>query len=188
MRIITGTLKGRRIQIPKTLNVRPTTDRCKEGMFSAIEARKYLEGASVLDLFAGSGNLGFEAISRGAERVLFVDSDRNNLKNIEKTAQKFDVADQIRTHCAKIEDYIEGPAVPYDLIFCDPPYTYPLIGKMIDRLLEGSWLKEDGWMIVEHDKHHDYTEHPHCFFSRAYGRTTVSIFTPNPEIFSPDND
>ena len=70
MRIITGSLKGRRFEIPKGLNVRPTTDRTKESMFNKIEAYKFIEGTRVLDLFAGSGNLGFEAISRGAREVL----------------------------------------------------------------------------------------------------------------------
>ncbi|MGD8428615.1 MAG: RsmD family RNA methyltransferase, partial [Balneolaceae bacterium] len=67
MRIITGTLKGRQIHIPNTLNVRPTSDRTKEGLFSTLDARKYIRDASVLDLFAGSGNLGIEAISRGVK-------------------------------------------------------------------------------------------------------------------------
>src|SRR5699024_7949773 len=88
MRIITGLLKGRRIHIPNTLNVRPTTDRTKESMFSILDARKHILGTRVLDLFGGSGNLGFEALSRGAENVLFVDSDRRNIQHIERSEER----------------------------------------------------------------------------------------------------
>lgn len=180
MRIITGTLKGRQINIPKTLDVRPTTDRTKESMFSVIEAHKYIDGARVLDLFAGSGNLGFEAISRGAQSVLFVDSERNNLKNIEKTAAGFEVADRVRTHCATAEEFVEGRATPYDFIFCDPPYDYPMMDELVGHILQGGWLSDGGWFLLEHDKRHHFEEHPHCFFSRAYGRTIVAIFQKHP--------
>lgn len=84
MRIITGKLKGRRITIPKGLDVRPTTDRTKESIFNKIEVYKYLDGATVLDLFGGSGNLGFEAISRGVKNVTFVEIDPKNVALIEK--------------------------------------------------------------------------------------------------------
>ena len=85
MRIITGKLKGRQIKIPKGLDVRPTTDRTKESIFNKIEVYKYLEGSVILDLFGGSGNLGFEAISRGAKSVTFVDLNPRNISLIENT-------------------------------------------------------------------------------------------------------
>src|SRR6056297_2511192 len=103
MRIITGTLKGRQINIPNTLNVRPTAARTKEGLFSILDARKYIRGANVLDLFAGSGNLGIEAISRGADNVLFVDNDRRNIKHIENITREFEISDQIRTVTSPVE-------------------------------------------------------------------------------------
>lgn len=176
MRIITGTLKGRRINIPKTLDVRPTTDRTKESLFSVIEARKFIRDTQVLDLFAGSGNLGFEAISRGASTVLFVDNDRRNIRHIEKVADQFDVASQIRTVILAVENFLRGPAVPYDIIFSDPPYDYPLMHEMVEIVLTEGWLQENGWFILEHDKRHDFSDHDRCTFSKAYGRTIVSIF------------
>ncbi len=176
MRIITGSLKGRRIHIPNTLDVRPTSDRTKEGLFSAIESRIYIQETRVLDLFAGSGNLGFEAISRGASNVLFVDNDRRNIRLIEKTADQFRVASQIRTVTSAVEDFLQGPAMPYDLIFSDPPYDYPLMQEMVDVILAKGWLQENGLFILEHDKRHDFSGHDRCMFSKAYGRTTVSIF------------
>ena len=176
MRIITGTLKGRKINIPGTLNVRPTSDRTKEGLFSVIEARRYIRDADVLDLFAGSGNLGIEAISRGASSVLFVDNDHYNIRHIEKVGKEFGISDRIRTAVSDVADFLSGPPIPYDIIFCDPPYDYPQMEEMIDWVLSGEWLKKEGWFVLEHDKRHDFTGHPHCFFSKAYGRTIVTIF------------
>lgn len=177
MRIITGILKGRRIHIPKTLNVRPTSDRTKEGLFSILEARKYIRNTTVLDLFAGSGNLGFEAISRGASNVLFVDSDRRNVKHIEKVAKEFNVSDKVRTVTSSVEKFMEGMPLPYGIIFSDPPYDYPHMYEMIETITSGGWLAEGGWLILEHDKRHDFTDHPHCAYYKEYGRTHVSIFT-----------
>ena len=82
MRIITGKLKGRQLETPLDLNIRPTADRCKESMFNIIEARKGIHNARVLDLFAGTGNLGFEAISRGAAHVTSVDSSPESARMI----------------------------------------------------------------------------------------------------------
>lgn len=186
MRIITGKLKGRQIKIPKGLDVRPTTDRTKESIFNKIEVYKYLEGSVILDLFGGSGNLGFEAISRGAKSVTFVDLNPRNISLIEKNAADFGVEGQVRTNTADVQRFLSGMAIPYDFIFCDPPYDYEWMDEMIAQILENNWLKEDGWFILEHDKYHNYKEHPHCFFSKAYGRTTVSIFEKHP-VDSDDN-
>lgn len=176
MRIITGTLKGRQISIPNTLNVRPTAARTKEGLFSILDARKYIRGANVLDLFAGSGNLGIEAISRGASKVLFVDSDRRNIKHIESVGREFGISDQIRTVTSPVEKFLEGMPLPYDIIFADPPYDYSLMEEMINKITGDGWLAENGWLLLEHDKRHDFTEHPHCAYYKEYGRTHLSIF------------
>jgi len=176
MRIITGSLKGRRFEIPKGLNVRPTTDRTKESMFNKIEAYKFIEGTRVLDLFAGSGNLGFEAISRGAREVLAVDLDVGNLKLIDKISSTWEIDHQIRTVAIDVQQFLESPAQSFEFIFCDPPYHYEWMDQMIEQILTNGWLSSSGWFLLEHDKYHDYTDHSHCFFSKAYGRTTVSIF------------
>lgn len=176
MRIITGKLKGRKLEVPGADVVRPTSDRTKESMFNVIEIHKGFGGMDVLDLFAGSGNLGFEAISRGATRVLFVDSDRKSIEYIEKMARQFDVAAQVATRLIPVETHIGYSAKPCDIIFADPPYDYPDMPGMADVILNNGWLKPEGWFILEHDVRHDFKGHPHCFFSRPYGRTIVTIF------------
>lgn len=167
--------------MPDTLDARPTTDRTKEGLFSTIDSHKYIRDAQVLDLFAGSGNLGFEAISRGAGNVLFVDSNRKSINHIEETAREFQVDDQIRLASIAVEDFLKGPAVPYDLIFADPPYNYAGTEGIITTILEKGWLQPTGWLIVEHNKYDDFRDHKKCIIEKEYGKTLVSIFTPNPE-------
>lgn len=180
MRIITGTLKGRRLNAPATGEVRPTSERTKEGMFNVIDARRYFDNLAVLDLFAGSGNLGFEAISRGVERVVFVDSNRASVKVIEETAERFGVSNQVFTICTSVDRYLNGPPQKFDLIFADPPYDLEGMSEMVVQILEGGWLEEDGWFLLEHDKRHNFSEHPNCVFSKPYGRTIVSIFKMAP--------
>ncbi|MBO6584607.1 MAG: 16S rRNA (guanine(966)-N(2))-methyltransferase RsmD [Gracilimonas sp.] len=180
MRIITGKLKGRNFNIPKGLDVRPTTDRTKESIFNLIEARVFMEGTQILDLFAGSGNLGFEAISRGARHVTSVELDPQNVKQIEKTAAEFGIDDQMRIVCSDAQRFLNGMAIPYHFIFCDPPYDYPFMDELIDQVFEENWLTDEGWFILEHDKYKDFTDHPKCTFSKAYGRTIVSIFQKHP--------
>lgn len=176
MRIITGTLKGRNVPAPKTDLLRPTSDRTKEGIFSVIAARRYFESTRVLDLFAGSGNLGFEAISRGAESVLFVDQEAAHIRHIEKLAEMFGVEKQVSTRTAAVEEYLEQPGQTFDFIFADPPYDFFFMEGIIDLILEGDILNEQGWFILEHDKRHDFSGHPHCVYAKPYGRTIASIF------------
>lgn len=183
MRIITGTLKGRKIPAPKTDLLRPTADRTKEGIFSVIAARRYFESTTVLDLFAGSGNLGFEALSRGSESVLFVDKEHEHIRHIEKVAEKFGVESQILTRIMAVEEYLENPGQSFDFVFADPPYDYFFMTGIIDLVLERDVLNEDGWFILEHDKRHDFAEHPKCVYTRPYGRTIVSIFKNEPSDF-----
>ncbi len=180
MRIITGKLKGRKIPVPDTGELRPTSDRAKEGLFSVIAARRFFEGCRVLDLFAGSGNLGLEAISRGVDHAIFVDRNPEHIKHIEKLCREFNVDKQITTVLLPVEEYLKGNPTPFDLIFADPPYEYIYMNKMVETILENGWLNAEGWFILEHDKRHDFSSHAHCFYSKAYGRTTVSIFEVQP--------
>lgn len=188
MRIITGSLKGRRLYLPsKELDIRPTSDRTKEGMFGVITARKELEGTRILDLFAGIGNLGFEAISRGAQSVEFVDSSRYSISLVEKNAERLGVDSQVHCINMDVQRFIQGMPRAYDLIFADPPYDYPEFPELVDTVIDNGWLADDGWLVLEHDRRHDFTDHPNCAFSKPYGRTIVTIFVSY-QIFDPDSE
>lgn len=177
MRIITGKLKGRQLETPLDNAIRPTADRCKESMFNIIEVRKGLIDAVALDLFAGTGNLGFEAISRGARHVTSVDASPESARIIKAGAKHFEVENQIQFVAAEVGAYLDkGPAAKYDLIFADPPYDWAGIPSLPDRILNEGWLKDDGWLLLEHDARHNFVNHPRCVFAKPYGRTIVSIF------------
>ncbi|NBC64261.1 MAG: 16S rRNA (guanine(966)-N(2))-methyltransferase RsmD [Bacteroidetes bacterium] len=179
MRIITGKLKGRTIPVPKTGLLRPTSDRAKEALFSVIDARTYFVGTRVLDLFAGSGSLGLEAISRGADFCAFVDEEPEHIKHIEKLSLQFNIEDQVRTYTMDVEIFLETNPGGFDFIFADPPYDYYDFPGLVETILSGNWLNNDGMFILEHSKDNDFESHEHCVFSKAYGRTVIAMFKLN---------
>ena len=160
---------------------RPTVNELHPTM-KPIELYIYLMNNSskmddiVLDLFGGSGNLGFEAISRGARHATFVDNNRASVKIIEETAEQFGISEQIRAVFSAVDSFLSKFPRPYDLVFADPPYDYPAMDEIIERVLSDGWLAPNGWFLLEHDKRHNFSEHPNCVFSKPYGRTIVSIF------------
>lgn len=183
MRIITGKFKGRNIPVPKTGLLRPTSDRAKEALFSVIDARTYFDGTRVLDLFAGSGSLGLEAISRGAESCVFVDIESDHIKHIEKLGRQFNIDDQMRTFTMDVEMFLETNPGGFDFIFADPPYDYYDFPGLVETVLSGDWLSPGGWFILEHDKTNDFEPHEHCVYSKAYGRTVIAMFKLDDEDF-----
>ncbi len=188
MRIITGFLKGRRLYLPDNRrDIRPTSDRTKEGMFGVISARRELEGIRVLDLFSGTGNLGFESISRGAEIVEFVDNNRYAIKLIQENAKRLGVESQIHCILTDVQRFIHGSPRPFDLVFADPPYDYPEMPELVETITGNGWLQENGWLVLEHDRRYDFTAHPHCAFSKPYGRTIVTIFLSY-QVYDPHTD
>jgi len=156
---------------------RPSTARTRESLFSLIDSRIYLDGAEVLDLFAGTGALGLEAISRGAALVTFVEQQRPVLDYARENAAELDVEDQCFFVQGDAVAYLErysGP--PFDLIMADPPYKLEAMERMPDLAIPH--LKNDGVFTLEHSSHHWFDDHPHLMTSRAYGRTIVSLFRP----------
>ena len=148
MRIIAGELRGRPLTSPAGLATRPTSDRVREALFSMLASRLgSFEGLRVADLYAGSGALGLEAISRGAAHATFVESDRRAAAAITANAERLGVAERVRI--------LGGSALalprsdPFDLIFADPPYA-PGSGTAVVNSVAGSgWLASGGWMSVE---------------------------------------
>lgn len=177
MNIIAGRYGGHGLKSPQGHETRPSTARVRESLFSLVDARIYLDGAEVLDLFAGTGALGLEAISRGAALVTFVEQKRNVLEYARANAEKLGVEDQ----CI----FIQGDAVAYlreykgpelDLIMADPPYELEAMQELPD--LAVPQLQTDGVFTLEHSSHNWFDEHPHLMTSRPYGRTIVSLFRP----------
>ncbi|MBI4969315.1 MAG: 16S rRNA (guanine(966)-N(2))-methyltransferase RsmD [Rhodospirillales bacterium] len=152
MRVIAGRLKGRLLTAPQGRLVRPTADRARETLFNILAHGRFsdfaLEGAVVLDAFAGAGTLGFEALSRGAARLHFLDSDRAAVKAVEANASRLGVEDAIETHAA---DATKPPAAPEpcDFALLDPPYESGLAAPALVALDRMRWLKPKALAVIE---------------------------------------
>ncbi len=152
-RIIAGTAKGRRIRTPAGEHTRPTTDRVREALFSAVEHwAGSLHGLRVLDLYAGSGAVGLEAWSRGAEAVTFVESDRTTALLIEQNARDLGLRDAEVVALRVRRALGEEPRHRYDVVYVDPPYPLPEADLADDLRQLTAWLAPDALVVVERSK------------------------------------
>ena len=155
MRIVAGKLKGRAIVAPEGLGTRPTSDRARQAIFNVLEHAAWaepLQGARVMDLFAGSGALGFEAMSRGAAFALFVETDEDARGAIRDNADAFGIMGATRVHRRSAVDLGVRPGSDgeaFDLAFLDPPYGKGLGEQALARLIEGNWLKPGALVVFE---------------------------------------
>lgn len=155
MRIVAGQFKGRPIQAPKSDATRPTSDRARESLFNMLAHAAWapeLEGARVIDLFAGSGALGFEAISRGASFCLFVETAHAARGAIRQNIDTLSLFGKTRIHRRSATDLGEKPAglgTPFNLAFMDPPYHKGLVEPCLQVLRDGGWLAEDALVVIE---------------------------------------
>ena len=187
-RIISGRLRGRTITVPPA-GTRPTTDRVREALFSAIVSRVDLEGAAVLDLFAGSGALGLEAVSRGADVAWFIEDDpravavlRGNASTLSSSLPS--VRPTVRR--AALPAAVSGPCpVPggFHLVLADPPYerSRELDAPVLGALLDGGWLAEDALVVWERSRRDPAVRWPDGYevvFERSYGETAVEMARP----------
>src|SRR5690606_15785599 len=155
--------------------VRPTTDRVREARFNLLSARMAFAGARVLDLFAGTGALGLEALSRGAASVTFVEQHPKTLALARRNAADLGVEAACSFLRADAVAVLRRPAGPrYDLVFADPPYDLEALPDLPDLALPH--LAPGGLFVLEHDARRDFTGHPALVLSRAYGRTVLSMF------------
>ena len=153
MRIIAGQYKGRRLKTLDGLQVRPTSDRLRERVFNVLAPR--IVGARFLDLCAGSGALGIEALSRGAESVAFIENNRRAHQLIGDNLAHCGIADHTRVinrDALTALKYLEGRGEPFDLIYFDPPYEAELYSPVLWLLAKSQLLAAEGWLLVEHRK------------------------------------
>jgi 16S rRNA (guanine966-N2)-methyltransferase len=176
VRIISGKYKGRRINPPKNLPVRPTTDMSKESLFNVLNNHYDFSELKVLDLFAGTGNISFEFGSRGTENITCVDEDFGCIKFIKQTAAEFDF--NIAAIKSNVFTFLEKANTSYDIIFADPPYhlEQAKIEKIATTIFAKSLLDETGMLIIEHSKHTKMNHLEHFSFQKNYGGSVFSFF------------
>jgi len=181
MRIISGTSKGRKLATPKDLSLRPTSDRVKESIFNIL--RDQIEGRAVLDLFAGTGNLGIEALSRGAKKVLFVEKGKRALRLIQRNVAQFGLAERsevLPIDANRAIGVLKQRKILFDLIFMDPPYEQGLIERTLTKLNSHPIYHKDSILVVEHHRRELLSAAAgwDLIRQRQMGETVVSILTP----------
>jgi 16S rRNA (guanine(966)-N(2))-methyltransferase RsmD len=182
MRIISGTSKGRKLATPKNLSLRPTSDRVKESIFNIL--REEIEGRMVLDLFAGTGNLGIEALSRGAKKVIFVEKGRHALTLIERNLAQFELegrSEVLPIDANRAIGILNQRGNNFDLIFMDPPYEKGLIERTLTKLSSHPIYHRDSILIIEHHRRELLPPAIHgwnLIRQRQMGETVISFLTP----------
>jgi 16S rRNA (guanine966-N2)-methyltransferase len=184
VRIVAGMAGGRRLAVPPQ-GTRPTSDRVREAVFSALQARQDLEGARVLDLYAGSGALGLEARSRGAAHVRFVESDRRAAAVLRRNVETLGLGGQdgsaVHLSIAEVPVMLRtDPGLPYDVVFADPPYALDdrALGGVLSALVSGGWLAPAALLVVERPATAPALAWPSgvsAITRRRYGDTVISF-------------
>ena len=177
-KITGGTLGSRKVKSPKGMNVRPTPGRVKESLFSILMGR--VDGANVLDLFAGTGAIGFEAASRGAARVVSVEAHRETAQAIEEAAKDLDIADRLTVIGAPAERALYRIEGPFDIVYLDPPYANDVPLQLFRLLLERSLLAPDALVIYEHAAKRILPDIPGYRSTReeVYGDVALAFLSP----------
>ena len=175
MRIIGGHLGGRKLTAPAGGQSRPTTGRVREAIFNLVEARMQLEDSYVLDLFAGTGSLAIEALSRGAAKATLVEKNGYILRYTRNNCRMLGLSEHCEIRRADaIEFMSRSQPCSFDLILADPPYRMPIKSALPDPAIR--LLRQPGLFVLEHDLSTRFDDHPALITSRAYGRTHVSLF------------
>ncbi len=175
MRIITGIYKGRHFEIPRTFKARPTTDFAKENIFNVLRGYIDFEGKTALDLFAGTGSISLELVSRGCEKVVSVEADRDHANFIRQCFQKLGKEKDVLIR-GDVFRFLKSCHQRFDFIFADPPYNLPDLPKIPKLILESDILADDGIFVFEHGKRNDFSSVPGFVEHRSYGSVNFSIF------------
>ncbi|MEO6168329.1 MAG: RsmD family RNA methyltransferase [Chitinophagales bacterium] len=177
MRVISGTLGGRKFYPPNHLPTRPTTDFAKTGLFNILNNHFDFTEISFLDLFSGTGNLSYEFASRGAPRIVSIDQDRGAVEFIKKMKQEWKITD-LDVQKNDVFKFLEHNREKFDVIFAGPPYPLESIDDIPGKVLEKNILKPNGWFILETDPKHKYAQFPELMQVRNYGQTHFHFFSP----------
>ena len=178
-RIVGGSLGGRRLYAPAGTRTRPTSERVREALFNTLASLTDLAGCRFADLFAGSGAVGLEACSRGADHVLLVESDPKAARSARANLTTLGVGDRVRLVTRSVDPVLAaGPGEPYDIVFADPPYAYPGIrlAALQRALVDHGWLAPGALVVIERSRRADpvrWVEPVTALHARRYGETML---------------
>jgi len=178
MRVITGSARGRRLLELEGLETRPTTGRVKEGIFNALQFD--IEGRRVLDLFAGTGQMGIECLSRGAASAVFVDQRKDAFEVVKKNLALTELADRAKVIHGDARDFVVRTGERFDLVFLDPPYASGLLEEMLERITAPGFdiLAPYGIIVAEHPANRTLSVPAICRLQQTYryGKIAVTLF------------
>lgn len=179
MRVISGKARGLKLLAPEGDKTRPTTDRVKESVFNILQP--FIPCDRVLDLFAGSGAMGIEALSRGSNHCVFVEKNRNSLDIIYKNLEKSRLSLSSEVVCFDALMFLDSRPLGFDLIFLDPPYGKGFLSPVFDKIFKNALLRQGGIIVVESETGGETVSDSRfeCFKSAKYGKTVVSLFRQN---------
>lgn len=182
MRVISGIYKRRRFDVPKTFKARPTTDFAKENLFNVLLSNymDFEERVTALDLFAGTGSISIELVSRGCDRVISVEKDGAHHAFISKIMKEVGT-DKCLPIRGDVFKYINGSREQFDFIFADPPYELKELDTLPELIFKNNLLKENGLFVLEHGKQNNFEDNPHFLERRIYGSVNFSFFQASPQ-------
>ncbi len=175
MRIIRGKYGKRRFDVPNNITARPTTDFAKENIFNVIDNIEDIEGEDVLDLFAGTGAISLEFLSRGAKSVTSVEMAATQANFIRSVKEKLG-DEALRVIKGDVFKFLATAKRPYDIVFADPPYDHPKFGEIPQLIMESGVVKPGTLVIIEHSGKHDFSSLPYFEQHRTYGSVNFSLF------------
>ena len=180
MRVISGKARGLKLNTPKNDDVRPTTDRVKESLFNMINS--YIMDSDILDLFAGTGSLGIECLSRGANQCIFVDNSKESINIVKSNIKKARVENESIVLNLDFKSAINSLSLKnkqFDVIFMDPPYYKNMFSDALSAVDNNNLLKEDGIIVVEHDTVDKFPDNMGRLYKsreKKYGNTTLTFY------------
>ena len=180
MRVISGKARGLKLNTPKNDDVRPTTDRVKESLFNMINS--YIMESDILDLFAGTGSLGIECLSRGANQCIFVDNSKESINIVKSNIKKARVENEsivLNLDFKSAINSLSSKNKQFDVIFMDPPYYKNMFSDALSAVDNNNLLKEDGIIVVEHDTVDKFPDNMGRLYKsreKKYGNTTLTFY------------
>ena len=175
MRIISGSLKGRRLNPPANLPVRPTTDMARESLFNILNNYVDYDDCTVMDLFAGTGAVSIEFISRGVREVTAIDINSACTDYIKHESTRLGI-NNLHVVRADVFDLLKRANRKFDIIFADPPYAVEELATLPELVFSHQLLTEDGIFILEHPREYSFEEHPNFWQHRNYGKVNFTFF------------
>ncbi|MGA9116299.1 MAG: 16S rRNA (guanine(966)-N(2))-methyltransferase RsmD [Bacteroidota bacterium] len=191
MQVIAGRFRGRALEGLPDRSVRPATARVRQAVFDVLAGRMEFGGKTVLDLFAGTGSLGIEAISRGAAQAVFVERHRAALRVIERNLARLGCREQAEVWDADAMEFMERAQADYDLVFADPPYRFDRTSDIPSIAFRRGLVRTGGYLLIEHTPDVRFPEPipgGGIHTSRKFGRTIVTIFLPRPAVTAEADD